>query len=65
MLNLCSSLLDIESQYNLMASRRGVNQELEATIRKCFYSDEDDALRFIMQFHQNGHDTMEEEVNPV
>lgn len=64
MLNLCSSLLDIESQYNLMASRRGVNQELEATIRKCFYSDEDDALRFIMQFHPNGHDSMEE-VNPV
>ena len=65
MLNLCSSLLDIESQYNLMASRRGVNQELEATIRKCFYSDEDDALRFVTQFHQNGHDTMEEEVSPV
>ena len=61
---LCSSLLDIESRYNLMTSRRGVNQELEQVVRKCFYANEDDAEQFIKQYHPAEDSHGAEEVNP-
>ena len=60
--NLCSSLLDIESQYSLMASRRGVNAEIEKTVRKCFFSDKDDAVEFYKQHHTTYDETSQEEV---
>lgn len=60
---LCSSLLDIESRYNLMTSRRGVNQELEQTVRRCFYADEEDAEAFFNQYHPS-EEAEQEEVNP-
>ena len=61
---LCSSLLDIESRYNLMTSRRGVNQELEQIVRKCFYANEGDAEQFIKQYHPADDSQGAEEVNP-
>lgn len=61
---LCSSLLDVESRYNLMTSRRGVNQELENIVRKCFYASENDAEQFIKQYHPTEEPQEAEEVNP-
>ena len=61
---LCSSLLDVESRYNLMASRRGVNQELEQIVRTCFFSNEEDALAFSRQFRA-GKTADTEEVDPA
>ena len=60
---LCSSLLDIESHYNLMTSRRGVNQELEKIVHRCFYASEEDAATFFAQFHPS-EEVEEEEVAP-
>lgn len=61
---MCSSLLDVESQYSLMTSRRGVNQELEKIVRTCFYTNEEDAEQFIKQYHPNEDDQQVEEVSP-
>lgn len=61
LLSLCSSLLDIESQYSMMASRRGINADIENAIRRCFYQDEDDALTFYKTFHPTEDITNEEE----
>ena len=60
---LCSSLLDVESRYNLLTSRRGVNQELEKIVRRCFYSNEEDASSFFAQYHPT-EEADTEEVNP-
>ena len=60
---LCSSLLDVESHYNLLTSRRGVNQELEKIVHCCFYSDEEDAASFYAQYHPSEESEIEE-VNP-
>ncbi len=54
LLTLCSGLLDIESRYNQMTSRRGVHQELENIVRQCFYANEDDAEQFIRACHPAG-----------
>lgn len=62
LVNLCSSLLDIESQYSLMASRRGVNAEIEKAVRKCFFSDKDDAIEFYKKHHTANEETNQEEV---
>lgn len=63
LLNLCSSLLDVESQYSLMATRRGVNAAIENTLRKCFYRNEADALEFYNAYHtsEQEEDAEEEE----
>ena len=47
-----------------MTSRRGVNQELEKIVRKCFYANEEDAEQFLKQYRPNEEAQEAEEVSP-
>lgn len=46
MLGLQSALVDIESQYAMQATRRGIKKELNAVLQRNCYRDEDDATAF-------------------
>ena len=60
LINMCSTLLDIESQYSMMASRRGINSAIEKAIKKSFYKDETDALAFYRMYHSATEGNSEE-----
>lgn len=47
-LNMMASLIDIERKSSDMKRRKGIIKDLEAQIVKCFYSDEEDALGFVL-----------------
>ena len=43
------SMLDIENHASTANSRKGILNELEETIRKTFYSNEEDATKYYME----------------
>ena len=59
-------LVDIESHYSLMTRRRGISSEIEKTMRRCFYKNEQDALNHYKKYHDVSGDSndgsIEEEV---
>ena len=46
---LVRNLLDIEWRYRMMTSRRGLYGAIESAIERCFYTDEEDALKWAEQ----------------
>lgn len=49
LLNLQSVLLDITAKESMVSKRRNVSNTLEKEIRKCFYRDEEDALKYKLE----------------
>ena len=52
MLGLQSALLDIESQYAMQATRRGIKKELNTALQRNCYKDEDDATAFYEEHNE-------------
>ena len=46
---LARNLLDLERQYRTMGARRGLFQALEKAIKRCYFSDKDDAHEWIVR----------------
>lgn len=53
---LARTMLDIERRYRTMGARRGLFDELEAAVERCFFDDEADALERERARAQPGHD---------
>lgn len=51
LLGLQGTLLDIESSFSMMATRRGINKALEKAVKQAFYKNEEDALAFYQKYH--------------
>lgn len=62
---LTRNLLDIERRYRTMSLRRGLFKALEATIERCFYDDEQDALGRAQERHELKHDVFAPEETGV
>lgn len=60
------SLMGIESRYNLLTRRRGISADIEKTIRRSFYKNEQDALEHYTKYHdisvEPQNDNIDEEV---
>lgn len=50
LMEIQSSLLDIESRYNMQVTRRGINKSLEGAIKRAFFKNEADALAFFEKY---------------
>lgn len=63
LLEMQSSLLDIESKASLLSTRKGINRTLENIIRRSFYSNEDDAISFVKRHEKisSEHDNINPE----
>lgn len=49
LLEMQSTLLDIETRYTMQATRRGINTSLEGAIKRAFFKNEEDALAFFVK----------------
>ena len=58
--------MGIESRYNLLTRRRGISADIEKTIRRSFYKNEQDALEHYTKYHdisvEPQNDNIDEEV---
>lgn len=65
LLEMQSTLLDLEAHFHMLTTRRGINKSLEETIKKSFFKDEQDALAFFNKYKatndQPSNDTIDEE----
>jgi DNA sulfur modification protein DndC len=52
LLDLESSLMDIESKFSFFVTRKGINKQIADAVHRCFFASEDDALTFF-QKHSN------------
>ncbi len=65
LLEMQSSLLDIESRYNLKVSRKGIIKNLEATIQRAFFKNENDALEFYLKYNTSVDEASEETTDEI
>ncbi|MGI6647911.1 MAG: DNA phosphorothioation system sulfurtransferase DndC [Bacillota bacterium] len=52
LLEMQSTLLDIESRFDMQATRRGINKSLEGAIKRAFFKNEEDALVFYKKYQE-------------
>jgi len=52
-LELVTSVLSLQQKLRGMAVRRGIYDSLEKIVRRCYFTDEDDAVAYAKQRHEN------------